>query len=347
MSEVHRLPDLSEVEREASEWVARLNADDVSDEDQMRFEAWRGVHPLRARAYEDLCATLRQFTAAGPFVRAVSFANSMQEVVAARGRTRSRVYAAAAAAIVAVAALSWVYLAKLDPGTRYETLLGEHASIALPDGSTVELNSNSAARVDFSGDARVVRLERGEAFFSVAHDTQRPFWVVVGGSWVRAVGTAFDVDLEASHVVVTVSEGTVKVGTDGASAAEIPSSQLLTKASIAVVTAGQQADMHQMMVATRRLSSAEIAHSVAWREGTLYFENRPLKEVLEELSRYTTLKIDIDDERLNTLPVGGTFQASPEGSEAILRMLQQGFGLDVRREGDRVSIHAARVRRAP
>jgi ferric-dicitrate binding protein FerR (iron transport regulator) len=49
--------------------------------------------------------------------------------------------------------------------------------------------------------------------------------------------------------------------------------------------------------------------------------------------RYTTLKIEIVDDSLRQLPVGGTFQTSPEGAEALLRMLQDGFGARIRRDG--------------
>jgi transmembrane sensor len=345
MSEVHRLPDVTEVEREASEWIARLNANDVSVEDRRRFEAWHAAHPLHARTYADLSDTWRQLTAAGPFVRAVSFANSMKDTASVRTPLGRSAFVAAAACVVLVGALSWLYVAKRMPDTAYHTAIGEHASIALPDGSTLELNSNSAARVDYSKTARVIRLEQGEAFFTVTHDTHRPFWVVGGGSWVRAVGTEFDVYLRSTDVVVTVSEGAVKVGAADASVGDVPSDTTLARSSAPIVTAGQQANLRPTVVATRKLSSTEIAHSVGWREGTLHFENRPLSEVIEELSRYTTLKIEVGDENVGNLPVGGTFQASPEGSEAMLEMLQQGFGISVRREGDRAYIQASPARR--
>lgn len=53
---------LDSAEREASEWIARLNADDVSPDDGARFEVWRKLHPLNARAYEELAATWRHLT---------------------------------------------------------------------------------------------------------------------------------------------------------------------------------------------------------------------------------------------------------------------------------------------
>jgi transmembrane sensor len=337
---VHRLPDVTQVEREASEWIARLNADDVSADDRTRFEAWHAAHPLHARAYVDLSGTWKQFTAAGPFVRAVSFANSVKDVTTLRTPRRRSALLAAAACIVVMSGLSWFFLSQRMTDTAYHTAIGEHASIALADGSVLELNSNSAARVHYYKTGRVIRLERGEAFFNVTHDSNRPFWVVGGGSWIRAVGTAFDVNLRQTDVVVTVSEGAVRVGTTAASL-DVPSDTALAKVATSVVAAGQQASLRPTVVATHKLSSTEIAHSVAWRDGTLYFENRPLREVIEELSRYTTLEIRLEDENVGDILVGGTFQASPEGSEAMLAMLQQGFGLRVRREDDHAYIQAA------
>jgi transmembrane sensor len=84
VAEAHHLPDMDQIEREASEWVARLNADDVSDEDRARFAAWCQAHVLNARAYEALSATWRGFTATGPLVRAVAFGESMTEAAEIR-----------------------------------------------------------------------------------------------------------------------------------------------------------------------------------------------------------------------------------------------------------------------
>ena len=226
---------------------------------------------------------------------------------------------------------------RLAPDTTFSTTSGEHATISLPDGSTLELNSNSLARVDYSAPRRVIHLDRGEAFFKVAHDIHRPFWVVAGNSWVRAVGTAFNVYLSPTAVQVTVGEGTVKVGAVNSLVDGIPTGSALAQASISVLTAGQQADLTGAATATRQLSPAELARSMAWRDGTLYFENQPLGEIVDELGRYTPLQL-IVDEKLRRLPMGGTFPANPQGTEALLKMLEQGFGLTVRRESGRVYI---------
>lgn len=80
MAGAHRLPDADRVGQAASEWIARLNADDVSDDDRAHCDAWRSVHPAHARTYDSMYATWRVFTAAGPLVRAVAFGEYMSKV---------------------------------------------------------------------------------------------------------------------------------------------------------------------------------------------------------------------------------------------------------------------------
>src|SRR6185503_5173686 len=153
-------------------------------------------HPMHARAYEELLDTWRQLKKAAPMVRAPEGKSD--------GSRRWGRLAAAASIIVAAVALGFYWHAFTTKAT-FETALGERATVTLPDGSTVQLNSASRVRVDYSMSSRVITLERGEAFFTVAHNADRPFWVTSGKGWVRAVGTAFDVYLNRSRVRVIVS----------------------------------------------------------------------------------------------------------------------------------------------
>jgi transmembrane sensor len=138
MADVHQLPDVKRAEREASEWIARLNADDVSEDDRRRFAQWRDAHPVHARVYEDLSSTYQEFTAAGPFIRAVSFAQSMNEAVTRPARSRTPLWAAVAVVVIlAISASTYFY--KFPSMPTYRTAIGEHATISLPDGSTLEL----------------------------------------------------------------------------------------------------------------------------------------------------------------------------------------------------------------
>ena len=78
---------------------------------------------------------------------------------------------------------------------RYETVIGQQKSIALSDGSSIQMNTDSQVQVAYSSGARAIHLLKGEALFSVMPDPKRPFEVYAAESVVRAVGTAFAVHL--------------------------------------------------------------------------------------------------------------------------------------------------------
>jgi transmembrane sensor len=330
MGDVHRLPSTGDAEREASVWFARMHADDVSADDRTRFEAWLRAHACNANAYAELSGTWQELAKSGPLVRAVYFGQVMNAASTPPApRRRWAAFAIAAGICAILLGGAWNLRQKEESG--FQTAIGEQAAVALPDGSSFDLNTNSRVRVDYSQRTRVVRLERGEAFFKVAHDTQRPFWVRAGNSWVRAVGTAFNVYLRPTGVEVTVSEGTVNVV--NATSNEPPPSDTAVTNPAASVTAGEQADVHGRAEVIHELNSAQLSRLLAWRKSSLYFQGQPLGDVVDELMRYTTLKIEFDDDALRERPVGGTFQTSPEGAEALLTMLHDGFGTTIRRDG--------------
>jgi hypothetical protein len=62
---IYASSDMDDARRQSSEWIARLSADDVSNDDHARFEAWRNAHPHHARAYEQLYSTWSMLTAPG------------------------------------------------------------------------------------------------------------------------------------------------------------------------------------------------------------------------------------------------------------------------------------------
>ena len=81
----------------------------------------------------------------------------------------------------------------------------------LPDGSVVVLKSGTDFALDYSEATRRVWLRRGEAHFQIAKNPHRPFLVMARGVEVRAVGTAFSVELARTKVDVMVTEGRIAV----------------------------------------------------------------------------------------------------------------------------------------
>ena len=339
VTNIHRLPHPQDVEREASLWFARLNADDVSREDRVRFAAWLQQHPSHGRAYDALCSTWQELERSGPIVRAVYFGQAM---IAAgsppQRRSRWRLIATAAGIALLALGFGW-YRYHTPDQTVFQAAIGEQTTVSLPDGSSFTLNSNSLARVEYTTRRRIVVLQRGEAFFRVVHNPERPFWVHAGDSWVRDVGTEFNVDMRGPRVVVTVREGIVKVLT-ALSSAKPPADPGLIR-SAASITAGEQVNVIGRAEILHSLPPQQLSRLLAWRTGSLYFQDQPLGEVADELMRYTHLKIQFSDPQLRQLRVGGTFRTTPAGAQALLRMLHDGFGMRIRRVGhDRVEVLA-------
>ena len=98
------------------------------------------------------------------------------------------------------------------------------------------------------------------------------------------------------------------------------------------------------MLVFLRLKSRTLFIAVTWLQGTVYFDNQPLSQVVEELSRYTNVRLVVADENVRNLRVGGTFQTNPQGTQALLNMLEQGLALNVHRESDHVVIEGTQQR---
>src|SRR6185436_9898597 len=107
----------------ASDWFARMNAEDVTADDHVRFEAWLRSHPRNAKAYAELAATWKELVRAGPLVRAVYFGQVMN-AASARSAHVPRWLAGTIAAAVTVIALSvsWHFY-KQQEANRFQTAI--------------------------------------------------------------------------------------------------------------------------------------------------------------------------------------------------------------------------------
>jgi transmembrane sensor len=247
---------------------------------------------------------------------------------------RSLSLSLAAAAVLTLGVYLWQ-----RPATSREGVLEAAAGSAplalierreLPDGSVLELNRGAEVTEEFGPAERRVTLRRGEAHFLVAPEAARPFVVVAAGVALRAVGTAFNVRLEAAEVEVVVTEGRVAVavadGPDRAPAGEGP-----------VLAAGERAVVPLVAAAAvpvvRQLSPAEIAERLAWQPRLLDFSNAPLPEIVAEFNRRNPVRLTIADERLATLRLSANFRS--DNVEGFVRLMVSDFGLRAERRGER------------
>lgn len=189
---------------------------------------------------------------------------------------------------------------------------------ALADGSTVELNSSAEIRVDFSESVRRVFLDQGEAHFVVAKNAQKPFLVVAGGVEVKAVGTAFSVQLSGETIDVVVTEGRVTV----AQSADAQTPILLDAGQAAVV---RSIDSTQGVESVTELDPAELSRRLAWRIPMLELNFTPLGEVVAVVSQHAGVPIRLADPSLAKLKLTGRLRAN--NLSVLLQILESSYGL--------------------
>lgn len=232
-----------------------------------------------------------------------------------------------AAIPMAVAGLAALVFLRRETVSRvpYESLMGEVRKIPLPDGSHITLNTNSAITVEFSQKRRLVRLLRGEAYFEVAKNPDRPFVVEGPFAQVRTVGTAYTVRLMEAHAASAMR---VQV-TSGRVAIESPPSQLartlqsagvlplaLSKARGGVfVNADQEASLQlsgdrEVLVSVHAQPAENLARALMWREGQLSFAGESLAEAVAEFARYSPQRIVIADGELGRMHIVGLFSVT-------------------------------------
>ena len=346
---IHKF-ERSDVTSEACAWIAQLETGDTTLQDLAAFREWmqrspRHADEIRRLAYlsDDLNILTEM---AGPLEDAASH---FRQIVAQR-RTplwrKPQALVAGLAAIVFMAAGALIYFA---PGAYPEgsriiaTAIGDYQEITLSDGSRVELNSDTQIEVEFTRDRRKIRLLKGEAFFTVAHDPARPFVVFAGRNYVLAVGTAFAVRLfdAENDFEVTVTEGRVVVAeATGASPTEIAAPSRIGEAAptveavepaahLLVLKAGQNVVVSSASEAPpiMEMTPRELQRKLSWQEGLFDFSETPLIEVVQEVSRHTATRIEISDPQLRNLRFGGVFRTGE--TDALLSALEVSFDIEV------------------
>jgi transmembrane sensor len=311
-----------EVEAEATTWAVLAAERPLDDSEQQRLDDW-------------LAASSRNL---GAFVRAQAIWSDVDRVAALGERTqpeaaepqrpvRWRYYAMAASLLVAM----------IGGGTAYDRLAGrvstgrtEVRELVLEDGSRITLNGDSAVQVRYAAGERRVILRRGEASFSVAHDSARPFYVSAGDVTARAVGTRFSVGMEDDDVDVTVEEGIVSVADDDGAP---PRLIHRNEEFVAAPTGSRRAV----------LDTGEVERRLAWRRGLLIFDGESLRTASARVNRYSAVPVVIDDPTLARAEFVGVFRIGD--GRAFASAVAQAFNGVVVERSD--GLHLMRQQNSP
>jgi transmembrane sensor len=325
-------PDLGEIKEQAALWVARSQARDLTHVQQEELLQWLKQSPTHMEEFRRLSDLWYEFDILDD-LNYLEGPTSECVVSGSAVTSRRFLLTAVAASLVLLATGTVIHKFALPSiptqADAFQTTLGEQETIALIDGSTMMLNTNSIVEVSFTREARDIHLIKGEVHVDVAHRPTRPFSVHAGGGIARAVGTSFTVRLHEANVEVTVAEGQVELiaqpvpDSGGGQARPRPTPKSMVK-----IAAGDNAVFNETHVEQLKpMTDAELQRRLSWRRGQLVFVGEPLSAVLAEVSRYTDVVIELDDASLGTLPIGGYFKVGEV--EGLVQALEGTFDIDV------------------
>jgi transmembrane sensor len=214
--------------------------------------------------------------------------------------------AVAAVSAVVIGGFLW-WDADHSAPQRYATGHGEQKTWRLSDNSVLRLNTDTAVTVRYRRAERLIEIDRGQAFFEVAHEPTRRFRIVAGATNIVAVGTQFDVYRDRVSTVVTVVEGHVTVASDSTPRRKLQ------------VNAGGQARVIGGVVPDHA-TPVDAQRGTAWLRRQIAFDQEPLAAVAAEFNRYGAVPIEIETPSLNTLVISGVFAA--DDTETFLAFLR-------------------------
>lgn len=297
---------------EAIDWVLKTKGGAVEPGDQRLLDAWLAKDEAHQKAYlkakrvweltgqvapTHAATAPRQLREAGAgrgdaTYRSSSRAESGWTVGGGRaaGKRRRLALCSLAFASLLAAALTIQY-GHFD-GASYRTDIGEIRDYVLPDGSSLTLGAQSAVKVSFDQTRRHVSLLYGTAFFNVAHDANTPFTVEAGGSKLRDIGTAFNIDVDSARLDVAVESGAVAVTFKGAQPATLSAGDRLSI----------DRQTHKSVV-----TKVPVVAMSAWRGGRLVVDNEAIGDVIQQIRRYYSGYIWLRDAELGGKRISGVY----------------------------------------
>ena len=289
----------------AAQWYARLHSGVATDADRSAWNDWLVADPDHLQAWQRMAAVGEQMASvpgalASPALRGADL--SRRQVV------RSVLLLASASSI---GWLGWRSEISQSLVADFRTDVGERREFRLADGSALLLNTDTSVNLRFDGKQRVLELLSGEILVTTAADPlQRPFKVLTRHGEVLALGTRFIVRSQELGGEVSVLEKAVQV------------SPALGGAMIRV-EAGQSVAFNGRSAGALRRNDASVG---AWQQGSIIAIDRPLSELLADISRYRSGVLRCDP-RIAQLKVSGAFPI--DNTDRALAALESGLSLRV------------------
>lgn len=202
------------------------------------------------------------------------------------------------------------------PTLHFQTQPGQQREVALTDGSKLELNGATAVDVTLGGPERDIVLQRGEAYFDIAHDPKRPCVISAAGSQTRVLGTAFDINVARHEVRIQVYRGLVRFG--GANG------------SVDVAAGWQSRFAGNTALAPTRFDPTQQD----WRHKWLDTDGIRLEDLVDALNRSGGPIINSPPPKLAGLMLAGRFKL--DNAPHLLRAIGPAYGFAAVEQGGKI-----------
>jgi transmembrane sensor len=309
----------ADIEAAAASWVLRLDRSPNDAKLKADLEAWMTGDNRRRGAFLQAEAAWAMLDQMPWPAREEGIPHPAVIRAAAKAPHRRQMLLGGFGLAVAASAGVW---ALSRPDASYATVVGEIRKIPLGDGSMVAVNTDSKISVSMQATKRHVRIDSGEAWFEIAHDTARPFVVEAGRLKVQAAGTAFSVRRLEGGEEILVSDGAVEASVRGLEPAR--------------VAAGEKAVTTSGVLSIEKLGLEDISRKLAWREGNIDLAGDSLGEAVVEFNRHNQRQIVITDRALSGRKLYGVFHANDP--EAFARAVEVSLAAPVSVQTDRIEI---------
>jgi transmembrane sensor len=312
----------------------------MSELEKAEFKTWLAADPRHPRALAQANRNRVDCDWAWQAGVADEVVARLDERARRRHQRRRQVLAGAVAAVLLCAA-GWVWQAQWSAPkdevalTRSSLVVATPKKEVLPDGSVVELRGAARFSSDFSGTERAISLLHGTAYFEVAKDPDRPFVVRMGRVAVRAVGTAFALELAANdELSVLVTEGRVGVHSLPMSGSASPLPDAIVSLDAGKAVSLPVAEQLKDIPLVRPINEEELRTRTSWRIPRLEFSSIPLREVVAQMNQHNSRKFILGDNTVGLIRVSGILSA--DKLDTLAEMLETEFHVRVERHPDKI-----------
>ncbi len=224
------------------------------------------------------------------------------------------------AATVALVAISVIAINYLTRGTHYYAE-EPGLEVNLPDGSLVTLNADSRITLSksFNEKGRVVSL-KGEAFFEVSPNAEKPFTVRLRKSEVTVLGTAFNIRAlnDEELIEVVVHSGKVRFSSPNGNWIHL--------------VAGQKGLFSKDSGGFNKFENMDINY-LSWKTREIIFPDDELHFIIRTLNRIYDAQIVIESQRVEFCRVSVRFK--DQSLDSILRVLESTLDISIEKTDDK------------